>query len=62
MIYLIKSAPNMYGPMVYLWQLGNYHYQVECEGKKIEIFQPIEEAELYFRDVVNGYPIGWIQQ
>jgi hypothetical protein len=52
----------MYGPMVYLWQLGNYHYQVECEGKKIEIFQPIEEAELYFRDVVNGYPIGWIKQ
>ena len=60
LVYFIKAERNIYGEMVRLWQMGDYHYQVECNSRKLDIYQPIEEAELTFKDIVNGYPLGWI--
>jgi hypothetical protein len=57
MIHLVKTERSQLGEMVRLWQKGDYHYQVECGNHKLDIYQPIEEACLYFNDVVRGFPI-----
>jgi len=61
MIQLIRTQRDVQGQMVRLWQKGHYHFQVDCDGYKLEIYQPFEEAMLVFLDVVNGFPIEWIE-
>jgi hypothetical protein len=61
LVYFVKAERNIYGETVRLWQRGSYHYEIECEGQKLDVYQPVEEALMCFQDVVNGYPLLWIK-
>lgn len=58
---LIKYQRDVHGQMVRLWQWDDYHYQIDYEGRTVQIYQPIDEALIYFREKVNGYPITKIE-